>query len=232
MARSINDFKSSFKGDIARPSRFDVSIPVPVTLLPYLKTSRSLEYRCENANLPGRTLGTVNSNTYGPAEKFPYMNSYNDIDLTFIVDDSMNQKVFFDGWLNFINPLYNNNYRYKSDYCTDLQITQYDVSNKPSYSVTLYEAFPVSINQMDLDWSNEGYHKVTVTFAYTYWKNNSLEAFAMELLDAAIGDITDRIGGLGGTTSGAVGAITGAATGAVSQGVSSAANYASSIFKK
>ena len=43
-----------------------------------------------------------------------------------------------------------------------------------SYSVDLYEAFPVSMNQMDLDWSNDGVHKLSVTFAYTYWRNNSL----------------------------------------------------------
>jgi hypothetical protein len=26
------------------------------------------------------------------------------------------------------------------------------------------------MNQMDLDWSSESYHKLTVTFAYTEWK--------------------------------------------------------------
>ena len=59
MAGSINDFKSSFKGDIARPSRFDVSIPIPLTLLPYYSTARNLTYRCETTNLPGRTLATT-----------------------------------------------------------------------------------------------------------------------------------------------------------------------------
>jgi hypothetical protein len=27
---------------------------------------------------------------------------------------------------------------------------------------------------LDLDWSNDGVHKLSVTFAYTYWRNNSL----------------------------------------------------------
>jgi hypothetical protein len=231
MAGSINDFKSSFKTDLARPNRFEVDIPIPLTLLAYIRSSRNLKYRCENANLPGRTLATIEQKTYGPIEKYPYMNTYTDLDLTFIVDGDMNQKVFFDAWLNFINPLYNNNFRYKSDYATDLTITQYDVTNQATYSVNLYEAYPISINQMDLDWSNDGYHKLSVTFAYTSWKNNSLQAFAMELLDSAIGNISDRNGGLGGTTFGAVGPVTGGAVGAIGTGIDSVATQASTLFK-
>ena len=211
MAGSINDFKSTFKNDLARPNRFDVDIPIPLTLLPYLKTSNNLKYRCENANLPGRTLATLEQKTYGPVEKFPYMTTYNDLDLTFIVDGDMSQKVFFDAWLNYVNPLYNNNFRYKSDYATDLRITQYDVTNQATYSVDLYEAYPISVNQLDLDWSIDSYHKLTVTFAYTKWKNNSLEALAMEFVDSVIGNVADRFGGLGGTAGGALGSITGGA---------------------
>ena len=208
MAGSINDFKSSFKNDLARPNRFEVDIPVPLTLLPYIGTSRELKYRCENANLPGRTLATMEQKTYGPIEKFPYLSTYNDIDLTFIVDGDMSQKVFFDAWLNYINPLFNNNFRYKSDYSTDLRVTQFDLKNEATYSVDLYEAFPISINQMDLDWSqNDSYHKLTVTFAYTKWKNNSLQALAMEFLDSAIGNVSDQFGGLGGSGAGPLGSI-------------------------
>ena len=40
------------------------------------------------------------------------------------------------------------------------------------------------MNQMDLDWSQEGAHKLSVTFAYTKWENNSLQAYGMQLVDA------------------------------------------------
>ena len=207
MAGSINDFKASFKTDVARANKFDVAIPVPLTLLPYVSSAKSVNYRCESANLPGRTFATIEQKTYGPIEKFPYLNTYNDLDLTFIVDDDMNQKVFFDAWMNYINPLYNYNYRYKSDYSTVITVNQYDVTNQLSYSINLYDAYPVSMNQMDLNWADEGYHKVSITFAYTYWQNNSLQAMGMQLVDAGINAVTSMIpGGLGGS---AVGNITG-----------------------
>ena len=206
---SLNDFKSSFKTDLARPSRFNVMIPIPSGLLsgnlfggddsqiPFLQTAadtlleggeqsvsvvaekitrystiRDLVFRCENANLPGRSLATADQRIYGPIEKHPYLSTYNDIDLTFIVSDTMNEKFLFDDWIEYINPKNTNNFRYREQYQTTLTINQYDVNDFPSYTVELYEAFPISINQMDLDWSNNGYHRITVTFAYTSWKNS------------------------------------------------------------
>ena len=183
MAGSISEFKSSFSRDVARTNRFDVNINIPFVMLPYISSARSLNYRCENANLPGRTLATTEQKTYGPIEKYPYLSTYNDMDLTFIVDDDMSQKLFFDGWLNYINPQYNNNIRFKGDYATIITINQYDVTNTLSYSVNLYDAYPISMNQLDLDWAGDGHHKLVVTFAYTYWQNNSTQALGMQMVD-------------------------------------------------
>jgi hypothetical protein len=196
MAGSISDFKSSFATELARSSRFDVNIPIPLSMLPYVSSAKSLTYRCESAQLPGRTFATAEQKTYGPIEKYPYLTSFTDIDLTILIDDDMNQKVLFDAWLNYINPQYNNNFRYKGDYATILTVNQYDVTNKLSYSVNLYDAYPISINQMDLNWSDESVHKLVVTFAYTYWQNNSLQAAGMQLVDAGINSFVSAIGGL------------------------------------
>ena len=206
MAGSINDFKASFRKDLARPNKFQVNIPVPLTLIPYVNNAKSLVYRCENASLPGRTFATTEQKIgSNPVEKYPYLSTFNDIDLTFIIDDDMSQKVFFDAWMNFINPQYNYNFRYKGDYSTVITISQYDVTNQISYSINLYDAYPISMNQMDLDWSADGYHKLAVTFAYTYWQNNSLQALGMQLVDAGLANVSDAIGGLGGSAIGALG---------------------------
>jgi hypothetical protein len=196
MAGSINEFKSSFRGDLSRPNKFDVNVNIPLVLIPYVSGARSLVYRCENAQLPGRTLATTEQKTYGPIEKFPYLTTYNDIDLTFVVDDDMQQKILFDAWLNFINPLYNNHIRYKQEYATILTINQYDVTNKLTYSINLYDAYPISMNQMDLDWSSDGYHKLNVTFAYTYWQNNSIQALGMQFVDAGLAAVSNIINGV------------------------------------
>ena len=198
MAGSIAEFKASFNKELARPNKFDVDIPIPIGMIPYLGTSRQLKFRCETAELPSRTYATAEQK-FGsnPVEKFPYQVQFNDLNLTFIVDDDMSQKVFFDAWLNYINPQYNNNFRYKNDYATILTVNQYNVANELSYSVNLYDAYPISMNQLDLNWSDDGFHKISVDFAYTYWQNNSLQAIGMQLVDAGINAISSALAGPG-----------------------------------
>jgi len=198
MAGSISDFAASFKTDLARPSRFDVEIPIPLTLIPFRNTSRNLTFRCETAQLPSRTLATAEQK-FGanPIEKFPYQSNYNEAELTFIVSDDMSEKIFFDTWLEYINPTYSFNFKYKSDYSTTIIINQYDVASNKTYSINLIEAYPISVNQLDLDWSSSEHHKLTVVFAYTYWQNNSIQALGTSLLQTAISRITAGFGGLG-----------------------------------
>ncbi len=175
MAGSISEFKSSFATDIARPSRFDVSIAPPLTLLALSGVrGRQLSYRCEISQLPGRTFATTDRKTYGPVEKLPYLTTYNDIDMTFLISGSMSEKYFFDSWLDLVNPKQTNNFNYRNEYSTSIRINQYGVDNTLTYSAELYDAYPISINQLDLDWASEDVHKLTVTFAYTKWQNNSI----------------------------------------------------------
>jgi hypothetical protein len=195
---SISDFKSSFTTDIARPNRFDVEIPVPITLIPFRSMSRILKMRCENAEIPSRTFSTADRKIgSNPVEKMPYQPTYNDIALTFILGDDMETKVFFDTWQEFINPTYSFNFTYKTDYVTNITINQYDVHNNLTYSINLIDAFPVSVNQLDLDWSADGHHKLTVVFSYSYWINNSVQALGNSLLLSVISRITSALGGLG-----------------------------------
>ena len=175
MAGTISQFKSSFKTDLARPSRFDVLIPVPIILFASpLVTSRSLLYRCETAQLPGRTLATADQRIYGPTEKYPYQTTYEDLELSFIVTSDMVEKYLFDSWIEKINPSSTNNFEYKYNYSTTITVNQYDSTDELVYSADFIEAYPIAVNQLDLDWSqNDSYHKLTVVFAYTRWFNRT-----------------------------------------------------------
>ena len=166
----IQKFISSFTDDLAKPSRFEVKINPPSVLNSGI-SSETLALRCENASLPGRTLATADHRIYGPTEKYPYQSTYEDISLTFIVTSSMVEKTLFNTWLDYINSPTTWNFEYKSNYATDILISQYDTSNREMHQVKLHEAFPISISQLDLDWGNDdAYHKLSVVFAYTYWE--------------------------------------------------------------
>ena len=167
---NIQDFRSSFTGELAKPSRFHVIINLPASLGSTIDT-RTLALRCENASIPGRTIATSDLRIYGPTEKYPYQSSYEDMALTFICDDNMIEKAAFDAWMEKINPQNNWNFEYKANYVSTITIVQFDNSNNEVHKINLIDAFPIAVNQLDLDWSSDApYHKLSVVFAYTYWE--------------------------------------------------------------
>lgn len=178
MPAKITNFLQSFKTDLARPNRYDVQIPIPAVLAPfYLNTARNLQFRCEATEMPGRTFVTADRKIgSAPVQKIPYQTTYNDLTMTFIVGDDMKERLFFDQWMEFINPTSNYNFTYKSNYTTDIAINQYDLKNNLTYKSVLIDAYPVIVNQLDLDWSNDTYHKLTVVFAYTNWQEGTIKS--------------------------------------------------------
>jgi hypothetical protein len=195
MAGTINDFIGSFSTDLARPARFDVTIPIPLSLSFYITTGRSLAFRCEGAQLPGRTIETTTKKMgSAPVEKFPYQSNYNEVTLDFIVSDDMNERIFFDAWMELINPTTDFNFQYKNNYAVDLSINQYDLANQLTYSSVLVEAFPIDVSGMDVNWSSvDQQHKLSVVFAYKQWQNNKVSAIAQQLKAAALTGIVNNI---------------------------------------
>jgi hypothetical protein len=193
----IDKFLASFTSDLARPSKFNVLIKLPSKVAGAISTE-TLAMRCEMSNMPGRTIETADLRIYGPSEKFPHRTSYDDITMTFIVSDSMKEKKAFDNWLELINPSETWNMEYKKNYVSDITISQYDVANEVSYAVKLIDAFPLLVNQLDLDWSNETvYHKLSVVFTYRYWQ--SIEIITPDQQAVAS---TPTVGGPAGNPSG------------------------------
>jgi len=187
MPSSISSFISTFGSDVARKFMFDVTIPVPLALSSYASTGRQLTFRCDNAMLPGRNIAIMDKKIgAAPVEKFPYHSSYNDVVLDFIVNGNMGERVFFDAWLDLVNPSTDFNFNYKASYAVDILITQYDLTGNKTYQTKLIDAYPVTVNQMDLAWNSEDVHRVTVDFAYTYWTNNAVNPLSLNSLGKTI----------------------------------------------
>ena len=187
MPVNISNFTSSFKKDLARSSKFDVFIPVPVMLAPMVNVGKNLQLRCESTELPGRTFATTERKIGSvPVQKYPYQSVYNDVTMNFIVSGDMSEKLFFDVWMDVINPTSNFNFAYRSNYITDIAITQYDMRNQVTYKTVLKGAYPIAVNQLDLDWTNENYHKLSVMFAYTNWEFATVKEITQNIYSQAI----------------------------------------------
>jgi hypothetical protein len=174
---NISNFISSFSKDTARVSNFESLVVIPPALIgSYPNGMNQLRFRCEATELPGRTFATVDQKTYGPIEVFPVQNYYDKITLTFICSDTMEERKFFDKWMDYISVSTGTgagvkfDFEYKQNYETTIYVNQHDLTGKLSYSLALISVFPVAINPMGLSWdAQNAIQKVPVTFAYRYF---------------------------------------------------------------
>jgi hypothetical protein len=130
--------------------------------------------QCETAELPGRTLMTHEAKVYGPTFKIPYQAQYNEMTLTFLCTNEFWERKLFDRWIEAIMPSDTNNMRYAKDeatrYMTPIKVIQYDDFIKQIYAVELIDAFPIGISAQQLSWSEDGFHRLSVQFAYQRYK--------------------------------------------------------------
>jgi hypothetical protein len=117
---------------------------------------------------------THEAKVYGPTYKVPYQSQYNEITLTFICTNEFWERKLFERWLEAIMPSDTNNMRYAKDeetrYMTPIKVIQYDDFIKQIYAVELIDAFPIGISAQQLSWSEEGFHRLSVQFAYQRYK--------------------------------------------------------------
>ena len=165
MTISIDTFRSKLnaKEGPAPVNRYEVYIP---------RGGSSLSFQCEQAELPGKTMLTVEDKLYGPVRKIGYGQMFIDTTMTFICTaQGWEEKAFFDTWQNdIVDPdLYDANYY--NDYTTDILLRTFTESNNPSYGITFKEAFPLNVGAVNLGWGqNNEYARLSVTFAYRKWE--------------------------------------------------------------
>lgn len=168
-----------------------------------------LNYRCINASIPGLTMRTADVNRYGIGimEKMPFSANYTDVSLSFICDRYGDAYNFWYLWFNYIfgsngeetNSNVFGNYQvgaqgnsgrpfytaeYKDNYAATITINIYDTEGNVPLIVNLYKAFPVSINDTALAWSdNNNLLKLTTQITFREWDlnntNNGLSGSAL-----------------------------------------------------
>lgn len=196
MAGLHHEFLAHLKNTgVSKTSHFQVMLPVDPALIGGKTTfdfGRTLSFRCEATDLPGRQLVTQENRIYGPVYKTPYQSLYQEITLNFLETQDMTIRKYFELWVDFIFESVSNRLAYPNLYRKDILITQYDISPKqPETAITgiqptttrpsnndtlaplltwnLISAFPTAINQMPVSWTEDGFHRVSVTIAYEYY---------------------------------------------------------------
>lgn len=165
-----NKFRSKLMNDHgpAPVNRFSVQFTnTPV------KVPSNLEFRVEQAELPGKNILTVeDKQLYGPVRKIAYGQSFIDTTMTFVCSSKgWEEKDFFNAWQDsMIDPkLHDANYY--NDYTAEIHLTTYTENNLKNQGIVFEEAFPLMAGAINLGMDqNTTYARLTVTFAYRRWK--------------------------------------------------------------
>lgn len=178
----IGNFMAEIRSaGVARTNLFDVEITAPI-ILNGNKTASKISLYAEGAALPGRTISTTDvvRYGYGPHEKVPYSMQFNDVTLQMIGDGQGEVYKFFYNWMQGIvrgdkdvvagksdsNGKQPYEVEFKDQYASTITIRQYNEQGDTVFASKLIDAFPISVPDVSLSWSDSSMMQFSVTFAY------------------------------------------------------------------
>jgi hypothetical protein len=197
MTFDINSFKAELtKNGYLRPWEYSILLTAPPALTgaQFVNQNQQLNsgdvqglisLRATQARTPTAQLEWLDIPRYGMGLKqgAPYNAVIKDCNFAIICDRHGNLYNFFHSWLNSVftfSPIANAqaggvsnqnraNYlvNYKDNYVTDITINMYDLIGNIAIQFILFQAFPITIQQIPLDWE-EGKHLVELVIAIDY----------------------------------------------------------------
>ena len=189
---TIDQFKSlvSSKGGVARANVFRVRLPS----LPGVASSRDISLLCKDVQLPGRQILTNERRIGLQFEKVAYGYAVQDINMTFHVMNDYGIKKYFETWQNLAVDQTSFEVGYYNDYTFQIVINQlkkgvtlptYSFGNfldlftprtvtvandQIIYSCQLTNAFPTTMNAIQLNNDQDGIVELNVQLSYKNWK--------------------------------------------------------------
>lgn len=182
---TIDDIKSlaSTRLGFARTNNFLVTLPSEFGV-----DSRELNILCSNATLPGKQILTSDRRIGMEFQKVAYGYAVDDVSLTFYALNDYGVKKYFDRWRNTVVDESNFQQGYKKDYSKSVEIHQLrkpllgfsksvgpfragiQLGGGTVYSVKLLEAFPTTIQAIELNNDLDGLVQFIVQLSYTNWE--------------------------------------------------------------
>jgi hypothetical protein len=170
MTNTIDQFKSIIgkRNGLAKSNRFNVFMNPPQSLYRAneLDELRDLNVMCESCSMPGRQIQTFDMKYFRQDIKTPQGFINEDISFVFNLTNDFFIKRLFDDWTNLIIDRESYKLNYSSVYKRSVEIYQLDSKNQITYKVELKNAFPVSVQAVELGNANGDVQQVTVEFTY------------------------------------------------------------------
>lgn len=167
---SLDNFRAQvLQNGLAKAHRFEVMILSPASQS--AEGARLASMFAEGTQLPQTRINTTQMRMWGSPRIMPLWAEYggDNISINFFLDRQMEVKKYFDAWIDRVVSRQDSTVSYYDDIIANIEIHQLDEQDRSSYGVVLKEAYPISVNPVQLDMGNSGVSRLSVTFAYKKW---------------------------------------------------------------
>lgn len=196
---SVMGFLSHFKLGIAKPSRYRVEFNLPkgVNLAPgqigvneestannirrmqnYFNSQGGIDIKCLNATFPQRSLLTSEHRQNSAPFRVPFSSTYDPVTFSFYADSTFDTREYFEIWQGAVVNFGTNTMNFYDEFVSDVRMFQLNDLGEDSYSVELFEAYPINVGIVDSSYAQaNAFQTITVTMSFRSWKpaNNSLK---------------------------------------------------------
>ena len=178
---SPSDFMSKVgnEGGISTRNKFSIMVSPPMDM-PWKSAAPKAQMVCHTIQLPGKSLSRTEDRIYGIDVQKPYGITFEPVTLAFYNTNNFKAREFWEMWLEWIQPRQSRNIRYYSKMIGQIQIYHYSedvespVPGDQNYVMTLNEAYPMSIEEVELGWDNQDVMDFQVQISYKDWSNAGL----------------------------------------------------------
>ena len=168
------------EGGFATNEKYQVEFSgLPTGIDPDSKTSRRLQFLCENVSIPTKSISASDKFIYGLNYQMPYRQTFAEASMNFYVTDGMKEKTFFDNWQNKIVDAKTGDLKFHNGYTCQIAIRKFSRTestfNNPTYSITLFKAWPSIVAEIQLSHSGGAeVVRLPVTFQYKKWERSTV----------------------------------------------------------
>ena len=166
MAFSVTELKTALASGGARPTLFTITGG---------EIGAKDEYMIRSGQLPGHNINVIPINWRGRATKLAGYRTYDPWTITILNDDGELRQTIVDR-MEKLAGMRDGDRGGKGAYgehdtanYKDYTVTQINKDGTKGNTYTLVNAFPISVGDLGLDWSTEGFQEYTITYRYDYF---------------------------------------------------------------
>lgn len=172
---SITDFKAQMISGGARPNQFRVQITFPSIVPNGSIAGTKLQFLAKSSTLPSSSLADVGVMYRGRPIHFAGEREFQPWNISVYNDNDFLVRNAFEAWVDTIQKSTSTNGTVSPLlYQIDMQVQQLDRNDRIVKEYTFYDAWPVDVGQIQLDWdANNQIETFPVTFQYNSWVSAS-----------------------------------------------------------